>query len=66
MKIGHAISFCLLTIFLVSCGDSPDKSPKDPSGVELREKAHQAYAEKRYEEALALYKDACQKSDGEG
>lgn len=52
----------LSLIFLISCSDTP----KDPSGEELREKAHQAYAEKHYEEALALYEGACQKGDGEG
>lgn len=51
----------VLLLFFTACSDTP----KDVSGKELREDAHRAYGEKRYEEALDLYKEACQKSDGE-
>lgn len=50
-----------LHLFLVSCSDTP----KDPTGKTLREKAHRAYSEGHKNEAFALYKEACEKNDGE-
>lgn len=64
--IRQTIVFCFLVVFLISCSDSPKESPKDPSGAELREKAHQAYSEGHKNEAFTLYKEACQKGDAEG
>lgn len=61
MIIKKGVATLLFLILFISCGDTS----KDQSGKELREKAHQAYNEKHYQEALSLYKEACQKSDGE-
>lgn len=60
-RVKNFFSILLILILLFSCSDTP----KDPSVEELREKAHQAYEEKRYDDAFALYQEACQKNDGE-
>lgn len=58
-----SILFLNLLLFLVfsACSDSP----KNLTNQELREKAHRAYGEKRYQEALELYQEACEGNDGE-
>lgn len=53
--------FVLLSLLFLSCSDSP----KTLTNQELREKAHRAYSEERYKEALELYQEACEGNDGE-